>query len=51
MGKRWGRWGACPRIPHFFPVYIRKVGKTPETRTNTGLSRVLKKTGGEQMGN
>ncbi|KAF0854794.1 hypothetical protein [Pantoea dispersa] len=43
MGKWWERWGACPRIPHFFPVFIRNVGKTPETRTSTGLSRVLKK--------
>lgn len=50
MGRWWERWGACPRIPHFFPVYIRKVGKTPETRNSTGLSRVLKKQVGSKWG-
>ena len=39
-----------PHIPHFSPVYTQKMGSAPETRISTGLSRVLKKTGGEQVG-
>lgn len=45
-----GRWGAGLWIPHFFPVYTHKVGSTAEILISTGLSRVLQKTGGEQVG-